>query len=135
MIAEQFQTPPRPNRLNLQNNAPNVERGISRLVKAKDIARKIKSFDHFLYVWGGKGGYFMPPKSALSWHYISQILAGEKKLLLIKDVGHVQELPKSKGLLVRSLWEKWKHLNALHSYLPEITEQTQVPRTYFFNVV
>ena len=53
------------------------------LVRAKDIARKIKSFDHFLYVWGHNGGYYLPPKSVFTWHYISQILAREKRLLKV----------------------------------------------------
>lgn len=103
-------------------------------LRASDVARKLKSFDHFLYVWGTKGGYYLPPKSALTWHYISQVLAGEKKLVRLDQVGHVQELPRAKGYLINDLWEASKDLNDLHQYLPDITPSSRVPRTYFLNV-
>jgi len=57
------------------------ESDVRRLVKAKEIARKIKSFDHFIYVWGQKGQYYLPPKNVITWHYVSQILAQEKNFL------------------------------------------------------
>lgn len=134
MNQEGYQTPPRPNR-NIQPSPQQTQIGpSSRLVRALDVARKVKSFDHFLYVWGSKGGYYLPPKSALTWHYVSQVLAGEKRLLRVEAVGHALEIPKFKGLLVRDIWEHCKTVNDLHLYLPDITAQTQVPRTYFFNV-
>lgn len=103
-------------------------------IRASEVARKVKSFDHFLHIWGTKGGYYMPPKSALTWHYVSQILAGEKLLLRLQSVGHVQEVPKAKGLLVGAFWDECKLINDLHLYFPDITPQSHVTRTYFYNV-
>lgn len=37
-----------------------------RNVLAKDIARKIKSLDHFVYLWGHKHNYYLPPKHSLT---------------------------------------------------------------------
>jgi hypothetical protein len=106
----------------------------SKKVKAKEVARKIKSFDHFIYLWGEKARYYPPPKRCFTWHYISQLLAGEKKLLKIEDVGNPLELPKCKGIFVDELWIKYKENNGLSLYFPDMTENHQVPRTYFFNV-
>ena len=105
-----------------------------RLVKAKDIARTIKSFDHFVYIWGSKGKYYLPPKSVLTWHYISQVLAKEKRLLKLEQVGHQIEIPKVKGTLVNDMFHEIKHENGLHFYFPDLTENQNVPRNYFFNV-
>ena len=74
-----------------------------RLLHTKDVIRKLKKFNHFLYVWGTKGGFYLPPRSALTWHYVSQVLGGEKSLLRVEDVGRLQELPKAKGLQVNLL--------------------------------
>lgn len=115
-----------------------VERGTNipknKLVKAKDIARKIKSFDHFLYVWGHKGGYYMPPKTILTWHYISQILAREKRLLKMEEVGYALKIPKVRGSMVNDMYHQIKNEKGLHMYFPDLTETQNVPRDYFFNV-
>lgn len=105
-----------------------------RPMKAKEVARKIKSFDHFLYVWGSRGGYFLPPRSALTWAYISQVLGGEKKLLRVAEVGHVLDLPRARGMLIEDLWARSRDENNLHAYLPDVTARAHVPRTYFLNV-
>lgn len=134
MQPQQYWTPlksQRPKDLNIEAQIPATP---NRSLKTQDVARKLKSFDHFLYVWGTKGGYYLPPKSALTWHYISQVLAGEKLLLRIQQVGHVQELPKAKGFLVQDLWEECKAINEMHAYLPDVTPRTHAPRTYFYNV-
>ena len=105
-----------------------------KLVKAKDIARKIKSFEHFTYLWGEKARYYLPPKRCMTWHYISQILCNEKKLLKLDQVGHIIELPKMQGSLIKNMWNECKNRNGLHTYFPDIHEGQQVPRQYFFNV-
>ena len=105
-----------------------------RLVRAKDIARKVKSFDHFIYIWGSKGKYYLPPKSVLTWHYISQILAKEKRLLKLEQVGYQIEIPKVKGTLVNDMFHEVKDHNGLHYYFPDLSENQNVPRDYFFNV-
>lgn len=134
MQAGNFQTPPRPNRRNDLAEEGVVRQAPHTMVRALDVARKLKSFDHFLYVWGAKGGYFLPPRSALTWHYVSQVLAGEKLLLRADQVGHVQELPRAKGVLIEELWEECRQINSMHAYLPDVTPKTHVPRTYFLNV-
>lgn len=105
-----------------------------KLVKAKDVARKIKSFDHFLYVWGHTGGYYMPPKSVFTWHYISQLLAREKKLLKVEQVGHTLEVPKVRGAVVNDIYNREKYNHGLSAYFPDFTDTQNVPRDYFFNV-
>lgn len=106
----------------------------NKLVKAKDIARKIKSFEHFIYIWGHKGGYYMPPKNVLTWHYVSQILAREKWLLRVDQVGHALEVPKVRGTVVNDMYHLIKRDNGLEKYFPDLTDTQNVPRDYFFNV-
>lgn len=103
--------------------------------RAIDIARKIRSFDHFLFIWGERGGYYMPPKSVLTWKYIAQILSKEKKLLKASEVGAIVELPKAKGLLVESLFTELKNEKEFGKYFPDDAERRAIPRTYFFNLV
>jgi len=105
-----------------------------KLIKAKDIARKVKSFDHFIFIWGEKGQYYLPPKSIMSWHYISQVLAQEKRLLKLEDVGHQLEVPKIKGNAVNDMYEKVKGEEGLHYYFPDFADSQNVARDYFFNV-
>ena len=116
----------------------NVEEGRAmnkpKTLKAKHIARKIKSFDHFIYIWGEKAGYYLPPKSHITWHYISQVLSREKRLLRLGEVGHIIDIPKVKGALVNEMFGDIKDFNELHSYFPDFTESHNIPREYFFNV-
>jgi len=104
-------------------------------IRAKDIAKKIKSLDHFVYVWGTKAQYYLPPTKYLTWHYVSQIIAKEKKLLKLSEIGGLIELPKAKGILVNDIWEEFKDVNDLHMYFPDIHDSQFVPRTYFYNVI
>ena len=129
-----YTTPPRQSRQTLivaENEQPEAP---ALALKASEVARKIKSFDHFLFVWGTKAGYYLPQKNCLTWHYVAQVLAGEKRLLRVDQVGHVQELPKARGVLVNELWEHCKSINELHCYFPDVTPRSQIPRTYFYNV-
>ena len=115
-----------------------LEEGATRenkkLIKAKEIARKLKSIDHFVFVWGQKGKYYLPPKSVITWHYVSQILCREKRLLKISDVGHTMEVPKVRGAVVNELFQQIKHINNMDLYFPDFTDCQNVPRDYFFNV-
>jgi hypothetical protein len=123
-----------PARLRMLEEKPYETSINQRRVKAKEIARKLKSFDHFVYVWGEKGHYYIPPKSVLTWHYISQILAQEKRLLKLEEVGHMLEVPKVRGSVVNDMFDRVKDDNGLHFYFPDFTESQNVPRDYFFNV-
>lgn len=103
-------------------------------VRSGEVARKLKSLDHFIYLYGHKAGYYLPPKDCLSWHYVSQILAEEKVLLKADKVGSELDLPKAKGFLITQKWQKYKEANKLHSFFPDFTQKQRIPRTYFFNV-
>ena len=70
----------------------------SRMIKSKDVARKIQSFEHFAHIWGDKEGYYLPPKKYVTWQFVAQLLAGQK----MQQVGHPVELPK--GTYVQELY-------------------------------
>ena len=106
----------------------------SRIMKAGDVARKLKSFEHFIYLYGQKAGYYLPPKHVLSWTYIAQILAEEKILLRSVDVGSILVLPKCRGMMIDEVWSKYKDSNQLHRYFPNFSDASRIPRDYFFNV-
>ena len=116
------------------NTEPTEQRRPNKFMKAKEIARKIRSFDHFIYLWGEKAKYYLPPKRFITWHYISQVLSCEKRLLKLDQVGHVAEIPKLKGNLLKDMWDRCKDTNELNTFFPDIHDSQQVPRDYFFNV-
>ena len=103
-------------------------------MRTKAVVNKIKSKDHFIYLWKEKGQYYLPPVKFISWHYVSQIIAGEKKLLKISKVGSIFNLPKAKGLCVNSLFEEMQEDIDFLSYFPDFSESIKIPKTYFINV-
>ena len=125
---------PARSRVNQLDAEPGERDAATRKLKTRDIARKISSFDHFIYLWGDKAKYYLPPKRCLSWHYISQILSREKRLLKLDQVGHVLEVPKVRGKVVRDMWNKCKETNGLSLYFPDVHVTQFIPRDYFFNV-
>lgn len=106
-----------------------------RTVTAKEVARKLKSFHHFRYLWGEKGRYYLPPATHISWAYIAQILSGEKRLLKLDQVGHQVEIPKLRGFRVEDLWQEYHNKNYFEEYFPDATNMLRIPRNYFYNVV
>lgn len=74
---------------------PNNVEEQTRRIRAIEVAKKIKSLDHFAYVWGTKAQYYLPPTKYLTWHFVSQILAKEKKLLKLNEIGGLIDFPKA----------------------------------------
>lgn len=108
--------------------------GNGRRVRAQEIARKLKSIEHFVYVWGTRAQYYLPPTKHITWHYISQVLAKEKRLLRLSDIGGLVDLPKIKGIVVDDVFDYYRETNALHSFFPDMHPSQRVPRAYFYNV-
>ena len=106
----------------------------TRSLITREVARKAKSVDHFLVLWGEKAGYHLPPKKSITWDFIAQVLAGKKKLFQIKEIGEVSDIPKVKGVLVKNLWEKYKNFKGLKDYFPDISSGRAISRKYFFSV-
>jgi hypothetical protein len=132
----QLHDPNRHLRLSMQRIVPEVhpEQPAYRTIKAKEVARKIQSVDHFAHIWGEKGGFYLPPKKFLTWEFIAQVLSGAKKLVRVQQVGYPVELPKVKGLYVQELYWHYCDEHSLRDYFPDMGESHRVPRTYFFNV-
>ena len=104
------------------------------MLSTKVVARKISSFDHFIYLWGTRCNYYVPPKHCLSWRYISQVLAGEKRFLKFNEVGNCVEIPKAKGMVIRELWNILTDDVKIKTYFPDFSPSDTIPRGYFFNV-
>lgn len=103
-------------------------------VPTKEIARKIKSFDHFVFLWGHKANYYLPPTHSLTWHFISQVLSGEKQLLKNEVVGMSIEMPKVRGYRIKDIYNTFANECSIKNYLPDFGQTDCIPRTYFFNV-
>lgn len=103
-------------------------------MRAQEVARKIKSLDHFCYVWGTKAGFYLPPRKCLTWHFVSQILAKEKLLLRLSDMEGLVDLPKVKGIIVDNVFAHYRDANQLEKYFPDRHASQRVPREYFYNV-
>lgn len=120
---------------NVRNTRVPTGNRLIRNILAKDVARKIKSFDHFIYLWGHKHNFYLPPKHFLTWRFVTQVLSGEKKLLKNSDVGRSIEIPKMRGLKVNELYHSMKQTNGLHYFFPDMGPTDTIPRTYFFDVI
>ena len=114
-------------------NWKEVEKGFERM-QTREVARKIRSIEHFMFLWGTKGGHYLPPKKSITWVFIRQILTGKKRLLLSRDIGEVIDLPKVRGIIIRDLWNTLSERNSFSSFFPDITKGRTIPRRYFFNV-
>lgn len=102
--------------------------------KTGEIAQRLLSIDHAMFFFSQKCGFYLPPSHVISWHFVSQLLAGEKILLKASDVGAITRLPRAKGVMVEDLWDQYKGVNNLQMFLPDFTPGMRVPREYFFNV-
>lgn len=113
----------------------NTDTGKDNLIKiaSKQVAKRIRTFDHFIFLWGHQSNYYVPPKHVLTWHFISQVLSGEKLLLRNDQIGTAINMPKMKGVRIREIWDHLKNKNDLKSYFPDFPATDCIPRDYFFN--
>ena len=102
--------------------------------RTRDIVKKIKSLQHFVYLYTEKGKFYLPPINYLTWEYVGEILSGQKKLLKAYQINSNFKMPKSKGMSVNGLFDELKTDQEFMMYFPKITEKMNVPREYFFNV-
>ena len=100
----------------------------------KQVARQLKSFDHFIFIWRNIANFYLLPKHTLTWHFISQIFAGEKKLLKFDVIGYCVEMPKVRGIRIKHIQDQLKDINYSKNYFPDFPETDNIPRNYFFNV-
>lgn len=99
-----------------------------------EIAGRLLSIDHAMYFFSQKCGFYLPPRHVMSWHFISQLLAGEKMLIKATEVGSIAQIPRAKGVMIEDFWDEFKDSNKMHMFLPDFTPGMRVPREYFFNV-
>ncbi len=104
------------------------------VLRAKDVARKIPSLQHFAHLYEVKAGYYLPPRYALSWRYVHQVLTGKKKLVRASEVGHPVSLPRFRGLQIEREWRRVQNVGDFATYFPDIPRGNHVPREYFLNV-
>lgn len=105
------------------------------IVKTSQIAAKIRSVDHFVYLYATERKYFLPPKKFITWEYIRQILSGEKVLLKFRRIEQQFQLPRTKGFYVRSVFQQLANDSEFMLYFPDFSKDAHVPRDYFITVV
>lgn len=110
-----------------------TERGATKL-RAKDIATAIPSIEHFMYLFGTEGKYFLPPQSIVTWAYVKQILGGEKLLLKFDRVESQLFVPRTKGFKVNEAFREMASDTEFLRFFPDPTPHSTVPRLYFLTV-
>ena len=103
-------------------------------VKSKLIAEKLKSIDHFVYLYSKEGKYYLPPRKLITWSYIRQVLCGEKLLLKFERIGSQYPLPKAKGFNIGEFFQQMNSDTGFMVYFPDLSIKANVPRDYFLNV-
>ena len=80
-------------------------------------------------------GYFLPPKSELSFPYIFDILSGRKKLLKYEQISIFVPPPRIKQLWVKTLWAELRNDIEFCRYFSNRAMTNQPNRRYFFTVL
>lgn len=120
-------------KIKLGKNAFEEEKSLTKM-KSKEVAEQIKSIDHFIFLYENEGKYFLPPRKLITWHYVRQILSGQKHLLKFEQLKSLYTLPKFRGLSVNSLFIEMNEDTEFNKFFPDIPANTNVPREYFLQV-
>ena len=102
--------------------------------KTKNVAAKLRSIEHFMFLYGNEAGYFLPPRELITWSYIRQVLTGVKILLKFERLGTNFQFPKSRGFRVKTAFEEMSSDKDFMRYFPDIPPKTNIPREYFLTV-
>lgn len=117
------------------NKGLDIEQNSLVKVKCRDIAHQLQSIDHFIFLYENEGKYYLPPRKLITWHYVRQILSGEKLFIKVDQIRSMYTLPKSRGLCVNDLFKDAMKDIELMKFFPDIPENSSVPRNYFLTVL
>jgi hypothetical protein len=101
---------------------------------SSQIAQKLQSIDHFIYLYATEGKYFLPPRCLITWEFIRKVITGDKLLFKFNKISPQNYLPRAKGLSVNNLFEEMRNDTDFLRYFPDIPKGTSVPRDYFMTV-
>jgi hypothetical protein len=71
----------------------------------------------------------LPPTPYLTWEFIRGVLDGSKKLIRVKDLATLYEVPRFGNFSVSRLWEQIRNDNELMRYFP--TSSKKYPTKLF----
>jgi hypothetical protein len=118
----------------IEKNAQFLEEPTKRWLRTSAITNKIKSVDHFIYLFANEGKYFLPPRRIITWEYIKQVLTGQKKLLKFNQLDSQVCLPRAKGLSIKNIYDQMQNDFGFLLYFPNIPKGTPIPRDFFLMV-
>lgn len=113
---------------------PPINEPPANVVRSKEIAARIRSIDHFVFLFGNEGRYYMPPTSLITWHFVRQVISGEKQLLKQDRINGNFTVPKSRGFHVGTAFQEMSDDQEFMSFFPDATPKSNVPREYFLTV-
>ena len=109
-------------------------------VSREEIESRIKSKEDFILIFGIEGeirlrigGWFLPDRRSITWKWISDLLAGRKKLLKTTEVKTYVVPPKFDGIRVETLWQEVQSNAEWVKYFPDYLGRTP-DKLYFFSV-
>ena len=100
----------------------------------RQVLTKIKSKEHFMYIFGEKGNFYLPPKKYITFKYIKQILSGDKSLLSESELIKCFQFPKRKGFNFTKYYRTFIKLPQISLYFPDLSKNQHPPKEFFFNV-
>lgn len=98
-----------------------------------DLDSVISSKDHFITLFQVQGGYFLPPKSFITWEFIRDVLNGTKSLLPLSQVQSLYVPPKVSELTVAKIYAQIEHDKRITCYLPDCNRPQD--KKYLFGVL
>ena len=83
-----------------------------------------------------ESGYYLPPKSVITFQFLKNVISGKKKLLLRKDLKDISRIPHFPELHMPSLWIDLKKDLNIQKYFPEtfILNNRTPPRSFILKV-
>lgn len=104
------------------------------ILKTSQVVSKLRSVDHFMYLFATEGKYYLPPRKFITWEYIRKILSGEKVLLKFRRIDSQFQLPRAKGFYIKAVYEQISNDTEFVRYFPDFSKDAHIPRDYFLTV-
>ena len=100
----------------------------------RSILRKVKSKEHFMFIFGEKGDFYLPPISYITFKFIKKVLSGEKSLLPNDELKKSFNFPKRKGFNFVKYYRSFMKMPTISMYFPDLTRNQHPPKEFFFDV-
>jgi hypothetical protein len=88
----------------------------------------------FLDLLAADGRYYLPPRRNMSARFVSDFLAGDKKLFKLHEIRLVSRVWRFKNCTCKLVWESFPEKELAIADLPDIDQLEKIDKSYLFTV-